>query len=385
MSDFLVFVYTDCIWVLYLGLFLLYYKGYKRINGFERIFWIFFKSYLSNRSQYCHINGIESKVKSIKYGVPQGSILGPLLFIIYMNDLPQYVKDANITMYADDTSLYKSFNSISQLNEQLIPSFCKVCEWLKSNKLSLNTVKTEFMIIGTRHKLNKLDILPECTPYLIKMNDFEIKRAKVVKYLGLMIDDNLTWDKHIKYISGKIKRNIGVIKRVRSFIPQESLITLYQTMIEPYFRYCNIVWGGCNETLKDKLQVLQNRAARAIKNVKYEIADHKLLLNELGWLNIRNLIKLDLGSFIYKTQNNLIPCEINDYFVSTSEVHSYQTRSSTNRNFYLPRAKTVNLGKSTYYSASKLWNDIPKNIRDAQSLDCFKDKLKTYLKYQQNE
>ena len=89
-----------------------------------------------------------------------------------------------------------------------------------------------------------------------------------------MVDDALTWSKHINYISTKIARGVGILKRTRSFLPKQSLLTLYQSMIEPYFRYCNIVWGQCNETLLDRLQTLQNRAARVIANVSYEAADH---------------------------------------------------------------------------------------------------------------
>ena len=207
---------------------------------------LFFASYLQNKSQCCSINGYQSNLKEVICGVPQGSILGPLLFIIYMNDLPAYVQDANITMYADDTSLDKAIRSSQQLEEELIPAFSKVCKWLEMNKLSLNTVKTEFMIIGTSQRLNQLDQSPESTPYIIRIDGGEIKRVKSVKYLGMIVDDKLTWEQHIGYISEKIVRNIGILKRIRNFIPQESLLLLYHTLVEPYFRYCSIVWGQCS-------------------------------------------------------------------------------------------------------------------------------------------
>ena len=145
------------------------------------------------------------------------------------------------------------------------------------------------------------------TPYLISIDGFTIKRTKAVKYLGLVVDDALTWSQHIDCISTKIAQSVGNLKRTRSFLPKQSLLTLYQSMIEPYFRYCNIVWGQCNETLLDRLQTLENRAARVIANVSYEAADHSSLLCHYGWLNIRNLILLDLGVFMYKTQKGLAP------------------------------------------------------------------------------
>ena len=120
--------------------------------------------------------------------------------------------------------------------------FNKFNKWLRNNKLSLNTVKTEFMIIGTLQRLNQLD----SSPYAIVADDGqEVRRVKIVKYLGMMVDDKLVWDQHVDYISSKITRNIGILKRIRRFISQESLLLLYHTLIEPYFRYCSIVWGQC--------------------------------------------------------------------------------------------------------------------------------------------
>ena len=162
--------------------------------------------YLRDCKQCCSVNGHKSTLKRVTCGVPQGSILGPLLFIIYMNDLPACVKEVNVTMYmyADDTSLDKAIRTSQELREELVPAFAKVCEWLKSNKLSLNTAKTEFMIIGTPHHLNRLDENPESTPYIIIVDGGEVKRTKCVKYLGMIVDDKLTWEQHIDYISSKI-------------------------------------------------------------------------------------------------------------------------------------------------------------------------------------
>ena len=221
---------------------------------------LFFRSYLQNRTQCCSVNGQISTLQTVTCGVLQGSILGPLLFIIYMNDLPAFVQEANITMHADDTSLRKAFRTSHELKEEIIPAFSKVCKWLRNNKLSLNTVKTEFMIIGTLQRLNQLDSSPELTPYAIVADGQEVKRVKLVKYLGLMVDDKLVWDQQIDYISSKIIRGIVILKRIRHF----TLLLLYHTLIEPYFRYCSIVRGQCCETLKDKLQTLQNKAAQTI-------------------------------------------------------------------------------------------------------------------------
>ena len=302
---------------------------------------LFFRSYLQNRTQCCSVNGQISTLQTVTCGVPQGSILGPLLFIIYMNDLPAFVQEANITMYADDTSLHKAFRTSHELKDEIISAFSKVCKWLRNNKLSLNTVKTEFMIIGTLKRLNQLDSSPELTPYAIVVDGQEVKRVKLVKYLGLMVDDKLVRDQHIDYISSKIICGIGILKCIRHFIPRDSLLLLYHTLIEPYFRYCSVVWGQCGETLKDKLQILQNKAARTIAKLRYDEANHYELLTEFGWLSVRNLISLDTAIFVYKEINNLHPEQADSQFQWLDYLHSYSMRSVSNNNLFIPRGKQI--------------------------------------------
>ena len=217
-----------------------------------------------------------------------------------MNDSPLSVKEANITVYADDTSLSKAIRGIQDLKEQLIPAFIQVCKWLQCNKVNLNAIKTEFMMLGTHHRLYQLDYDPETTPFKLVVNNYEIRRVRKAKYLGLIVDENLTWEEHIDFICGKIKRGAGVLKQIRHFIPKDSLLLLYQTLVEPYYRYCSVVCGNCGEVLKNKLQVQQNRAARIIEKVKYEDADHEKLLINLGWLSVSNILAYELEVFMFK-------------------------------------------------------------------------------------
>ena len=250
---------------------------------------------------------------------------------------------------------------------------------LDQNKLSLNTVKTEFMVIGPQNKLNNIDSDLVTTPYLISMDSFTIKRTKVVNYLRLVVDDALTWSQHIEYISTKTARGVGILKRRRSFLPKQSLLTLYQSMIEPYFIYCNIVSGKCNETLLDRLQTWQNRTARVIANVSDEAADHNSLLCDYGWLNVRNLLLLDLGVFMYKTQKGLAPDAFYDLYHSVTELLSYNTRSADKGNLQIPLTNLRDGDSAISASGARIWNNIPNSIKKAQSLDVFKRELKEYL------
>ena len=236
------------------------------------------------------------------------------------------------------------------------------------------------MIIGTAQKIKYQDLEPKTTPFMITIsNEIKIRRVKLVKYLGLWIDDNLTWEVQIDHICSKMARNIGIIKRIRNFIPKESLLTLYRTLVEPYLRYCNIVWGQCNETLLDKLQTLQHKVARTIAKIRYDDANHMKLLCDFGWISVRNLINFDLAVFMYNTQRGFAPDNIKDLFQTVDAVHSYKTRAASDGKLH---AVHTNLGitqRSISCSGVKIWNDLPKNIRDAQSIDVFKKRLKEHL------
>ena len=151
-----------------------------------------------------------------------------------MKDLPNCVRDAKVTMYADDTSVGNTSKRISDIKTNLTPDLLSVCDWFKANKLSLNTIKTELML----------------------------------------------WDEHVAYISSKIRRNLGMLKRLSNDIPLDSLVTLYLTLNEPYFRYCNTVWGTCEQGILNKLQTLQNRAARIVTRTCYSDADHETILKK---------------------------------------------------------------------------------------------------------
>ena len=243
------------------------------------------------------------------------------------------------------------------------------------------------MLIGTSQRLNQLDQNPESTPYAIVIGQKQVRRVKLVKYLGMIVDDKLTWSQHVDYISSEITRNIGILKCIRHFIPKESLLLLYHTLIEPYFKYCSIVWGQCSETLRDELQTLQNKAARTVTKMHYDEANHSKLLTDFGWLSVRNLIKLDMGIFAYKELNSLHPEQDISPFQKLDQQHTYNTRSVTNNNLFIPRGNTQLFNRIMSYSGSRLWNEIPYEIRrvQVQTPEDFKDKLKTYLTAQQSQ
>ena len=213
-----------------------------------------FKSYLIDRTQKCRVNDHLSNSKPVTCGVPQGGNLGPLLFLIYINALPNCLNYAMPIMFADDTNVSYATDSLNELQKVLNSELKSLHNWLITNRISLNIAKTEVMTIGSRQKIRTID--DEIT---IKINECEINRVDSVKSLGVYIDNHLTWTKHIDKISKKIASAIGALKRIRPYITTNTAVQVYQALIQPHFDYCCSVWDGLGETLSCKMQKLQNR------------------------------------------------------------------------------------------------------------------------------
>ena len=219
-----------------------------QIYGVQQQELTWFRSYLYNRKQFCKVNGISSDLEDIEVGVPQGSCLGPLLFLLYINDLPQAIRGSTVSMYADDTSLCHQASDITQLNEAMNNDLKQLDIWLQGNKLSLNVAKTHSMLVTTKQKSN---ILKGSNQNLeLKIRDNELDVVQKTKYLGVQIDCSLDWKEQIKSISGKVSRAVGFLKYSKKYLPRETLVTLYRSLVEPHFRYCCSVWGCCGSTGK---------------------------------------------------------------------------------------------------------------------------------------
>ena len=194
--------------------------------------------------------------------------------------------------------------------------------------------------------------------------------------MGIIVDDSLTWNEQIGFISTKIKRNVGMMERVRDSIPKDSLITLYKSLVEPYFRYCNTVWGRCGKSYIDKLQTLQNRAARIVTRVSYEDADHAILLRELEWFSISQMTEYDSLSLIYKIKNGHAPGHTRQIFGGCEDIHNHNTRSVSSDNFDI---KKMNTATRFAYSGAMAWNNLLESLKSSVSLDAFQRNLKKHI------
>ena len=200
--------------------------------------------------------------------------MGPLLFLPYINDLPNCLRHSQPRMYADDTSITYASNDVEEIERCVNIDLDRIRIWLAANKLTLNTTKREFLLIGSRQILSTLERNP-----IIEINQFPIKQVSTSKSLGGHIDGNLSWDCHINEISKKIASGISAIKHIRYFLRFEILLNVYNSLVQPNFDYCNAVWGNCSKNLSSKLKKLQNRATRVLTFSNYDCSTSELFQN----------------------------------------------------------------------------------------------------------
>ena len=329
---------------------------------------MWFKSYLTDRKQKTFVNGQMSDFCPIICGVPQGSILGPLLFLIYINDLPACHLHSVPRMYADDTSLTLSSSDPLDLQSKLNHDLAQIQTWLQANKLSLNVKKTKFSIIGSHNRLANLN-----HQFDVKINEHYLERAKTYKYLGIDLDESLSWDSHIDNVVKKASAGLGAIKRVRNLVPRETLITIYKALVQPYFDYCSSVWGSIGVCQSERLQKLQNRAARLITFSDLNVRS-SILLGDLGWDCLERRRSKQLAINLFKALHNLSPIRLTSIFKTTSSVHSHNLRNSKH-NLFVPRPSTEAGKRSFQYRGSVLWNSLPLSAKTQPTLGSFKSSL----------
>ena len=342
-----------------------------QIYGVDQSSLKWFQSYLSGRSQKCNVNGCLSSSVPVAYGVPQGSNLGPLLFLVYINDLPNCLSAASPRMFADDTNISYAANTLSELENVINSEFKNLKYWLEANKLSLNIAKTEFMIIGSRQRMHA----HSNENINIDLDGNVIKQVDKAKSLGLIIDKNLSWSNHIDMKCKKISSAIGALMRIRHFISMQTAIEIYNAIIQPHFDYCSPVWEEFNATLREKMQKLQNRAARVITKSSYD-ASSSILLEKLHWDNLSLRRKKHNSILMYKTINKLTPEYLQNLFSFRST--NYNLRNAEMK-LNLPKPRTEYLKRSFCYSGARLWNTLPHSARTANSLRHFKNEINRFL------
>lgn len=214
-----------------------------------------FTSYLFDRSQYVCVNDVKSDLLPVTCGVPQGSILGPLLFLLYINDLNSVSKILTFIMFADDTNIFISGKDINKITQLINHELCTINNWFCANLLSLNVKKTSYILFGHK-KLPDVDI---------SINNQIVSRVHQTKFLGVIIQSNLKWHAHVLLIHSKISKTIGIMNKVKNVLSTPHLKVLYRSLIEPYLNYGCIIWASPEKTtILDSLHKLQKELAELL-------------------------------------------------------------------------------------------------------------------------
>ena len=314
-----------------------------------------FESYLSNRKQYVSINGYDSVTKDLNCGVPQGSSLGPLLFLIYINDFKLCLNECDSGHFADDTFIMYSNTKLKSIETIINTELKEVSKWLRLNKLSPNTNKTELIFFHSRqHLMNYEDIS-------IKFNGIKLLPVDHVKYLGMYIDKYLSWNFHIAHLSKKLSRANGILSKLRHNASMETCLQVYYAIFHSHLIYSCNIWGLTLEENIKKIEVLQKKCLRIMTFSEFNCHTTPLFIN-LKLLKIPDFIKIQQLKLVYSFYSNMLPCGLKPLFKLNSDIHDYATKSVSQNLLHIPRINTSTYGtKSIRYTGPILWNFLAIN------------------------
>ena len=339
-----------------------------------------FESYITTRTQYIAVNGHRSEPTTISFGVPQGSVLGPILFVLYTTPLADIISRHSILhhSYADDSQLQKSASpeKIPDLINDMQSCISDVKSWMTINKLKLNDDKTEVMILSSPHMRHKLKI-----PDNMTIGNASIPFSKTVKNLGFTLDNHLEMTAQVRDVARTANFQLRRISSIRRYLTPEATATLVLSFILSRLDYCNSLLYGCHDYLRERLQIIMNNAARMVLRIprRAHITPH--LIN-LHWLPVKQRIDYKIASLCYQCSFSPSAPLYLKQLVPIKEKSKHNTRSSSDTSVLRPapaNSKKTQGDKAFSRAGPTVWNDIPATIRSSESLPSFKSTLKTHL------
>ena len=351
-------------------------KRLKIIFGIDGTALEWIKSYLTARTQKVKIKTIISSPLELKFGVPQGSVLGPVLFSLYIQSLSEVIENFkfNYHMYADDSQLYKSVLpcNIDNMLKDLACCISSVHTWMHNNKLKMNNDKTEIMLVGTQHKLNNI------ITNNISINNENITLSYKVKDLGVVLDDRLSMNQAVSHIRKICFLELRKIAHLRPLLTEKATIQLILSFVLSRLDYCNSLFYSISNDNINKLQQIQNHAARLIKKVPKRQSITPIL-KQLHWLPVKARIEYKIALLVYNSLNDEnYPLYLKDLLTVYSPTRVLRSSSNNLLKKNIPKLKCYGERAFTF-AAPDVWNSIPDHVKNSPSIDSFKKNLKTYL------
>jgi hypothetical protein len=346
---------------------LLYKIQYYGIRGFM-FDWL--KNYLSDRKQYTVVNNVSSNIGSINYGVPQGSVLGPLLFLLYMNDISNAVPENDIKLFADDTNIFIFGPTFSVIEKQANICLKKLELWFNANKLSINIDKTYYTVFNCKTK-------DDVTLNLL-INGQQIDKVSSIKYLGVFIDERFNWTVHIDHVFSKIVKFTSLFYKLKTVVPKHCLSKLYYAFVFPYINYGVEVYANCSNSALDKLNKLNNKLLRILLDRNYTTPNIELyrLFNVLP-IDLLHEMKLLEIVHKYYYHKDLLPEIFQEYFLPNYTIHQYNTRNKLD--LHMSAVNSSFGQRRCVFRGSKYWNELPSYLKSISSTFLFKNNIKHYL------
>ena len=329
------------------------------------------KSYLSNRKQFTVVNNVRSSFCNVTCGIPQVSTLGPLLFLLYINDLPLATK-FNVKLFADDTNLTMRSNSVDELQNNVNLELTNVINWMRNNRLSINFAKTEYMIVTKKKLIEHLK-------FEIKIDNHVISKKECIKYQGVLIDNNLDWKHHIKQVCKKISAGAWAIARLRNYVNTRTLKSVFYSLIHSHFLFSINTWGSASSCNLKPLKILQKHIVRLIAGSEYR-APSSPLFNQLQILPLEDIYTFEVAKHMNKfSTNQRSGLELINY-CPISKIHSNETTKSVQDDYYIIRTNTKFARRSLSVYAPLIWSDVPNELKNTGiNFSKFKKKCKKHL------